>query len=165
MNIERRGEWNKVDPKDAQIMALTTALKESGANKSVPVENASGPGEDTVPGMSPLKLWRTVFKGDTIVKDGVTYYWCTKHKYEGHYDGLYYSNHKTSTHDEWRANKRSKRRGTNPGGAGTGSKTTAAAKPEQSLKIPDTLRTALCTNFCISEEDMDKVFKDNVQEN
>ena len=28
INLDHSGEWNKVDPKDATIMALTTALKE-----------------------------------------------------------------------------------------------------------------------------------------
>ena len=58
--ILRKNEWSKVDPRDAQIMALTTALEKypskqshgsGGYNSSV----HGGSKEETIPGMNSLK--------------------------------------------------------------------------------------------------------------
>ena len=34
-----------------------------------------------------MKKWRTINKGPTLMKDGVTHHWCKHHVYEGRYDG------------------------------------------------------------------------------
>ena len=103
--------------------------------------------------MNSLKKWRTINKGPTLMKDGVTHHWCTHHVCEGRYDGLYYHNHTESSHEQWAAKKR----------GGRAAKTTvpspAAPTPavEPNLMISDSLKNSLCTNFCISEEDLARV--------
>ena len=87
-----------MDPRDAQILALTTALENQTSKQSYGSGGYSGSGyggskEETIPGMKYLKMWRKINKGPTLVKDGVTHHWFKHHVYEGHYDGLYYHNH------------------------------------------------------------------------
>ena len=83
-NISRQNEWRKVDPRDAQILVLTTALEEQ------PIKQTQGSGgfgdakEEAIPGMNSLKKWRTINKGPTLVKYGVTHHWCKHHVYDGH---------------------------------------------------------------------------------
>ena len=158
INIFRRGEWNKVDPRDATILALTTALKDSkpsptNSEKAIPGTSKG----DVIPGMHTLQKWRTVFKGKSIDKDGVTWTWCHHHKREGVYEGLYYHNHTPETHDEWRKGKRDWKK--------NGEKTETTAPKEPALKISDALKNALCTNLCISEEDLKRIEDSMDQEN
>ena len=59
-NISRRNEWSKVDPRDAQILALTTALEKQPSNQSHRSGGYSGSGhggskEETIPVMNFLK--------------------------------------------------------------------------------------------------------------
>ena len=92
-NILRQNEWSKVDPRDAQILALTTALEKQPVKQPQGSGGYGGANEETIPGMNYLKKWRTINKGPTLAKDGVTHHWCKHHVYEGCYDGLYYHNH------------------------------------------------------------------------
>ena len=147
-NIDCRREWSKVDPKDAQIMALTTKLNEKVSAKA-PVtadkNNAKMSDEE-------FFIWRKTHQGPSVVRMGKTWNWCPHHKKEGHYDGLYYANHTAETHDAWKARGKQ-------GGAKTtevpDAKTTSANAT--SLKISETLKQALCTNLCVSEEDLAKI--------
>ena len=92
------------------------------------------------------------------MKDGVTHHCFKNHVYEGRYDGLYYHNHTEALHVLWAAKKR----------GGQAAKTTgpspSAPTPavEPNLIISDSLRNALCTNFCISEEDLAEVVNESV---
>ena len=147
-----------MDPRDAQILALTTALDKHPSKQSHGSGgyNSSGNGgskEETTPGMNSLKKWRTIHKGPTLMKDGVNHHWCKRHVYEGQYDGLYYHNQTEATHDEWYAKKRRGRAAKTAGSAPAAP--TPAVGPN--LMISESLRNALCTNFCISEEDLAKV--------
>ena len=104
-NISRRNEWSKVDPRDAQILALTTALEKQPGKQPNRSGGHGGSGyggskEETTPGMNSLKKWRTINKGPTLMKDGVTNHWCKHHVYEGCYNGLYYHNHTEATHEQ-----------------------------------------------------------------
>ena len=92
------------------------------------------------------------------MKDGVTHHWCKHHVYEGRYDGLYEHNHTKATHEKWAAKKRGGRSAKTTGSAPTAP--TPAVEPN--LMISDSLRNALCTNFCISEEDLAKVVNESV---
>ena len=169
-NISRRGEWNKVDPKDAQILALTTALK---TDKPAPTftkgdQSSKFTGEKTVPGMDTLAVWRTKKVGDTLVKSGTTYHWCTHHKSEKFgYDGLYYASHDDASHDEWKQSgggNRARIFGANAK-VSTSESTTKSKSSHKDLQISEALKTALCTNLCVSEEDIDKIIKSTSQEN
>ena len=78
-NISRQNEWSKVDPRDAQILALTTALEKQPSKQSHGSGGYSGSGyggskEETIPGMNSLKKWRTINKGPTLMKYGVNHH-------------------------------------------------------------------------------------------
>ena len=105
-NISRRNEWIKVNPSDARILALTTALEKHPVKKPQLSGGYGGANEETIPGMNSLKKWRKINKGPTLVKAGFTHHWCNHHVYEGRYDGLYYHNHTEASHEKWSAKKR-----------------------------------------------------------
>ena len=92
------------------------------------------------------------------MKNGVNHHWHKHHVYEGQYDGLYYHNHTEATHEQWAENKRGVRAAKTTGSA------PAAPTPavDPNLMISDSLRNALCTNFCISEEELAKVVNESV---
>ena len=156
-NIARCGEWNNVYPRDAQIMALTTALENKGttAPNSNPAPTAN-PVTDAAKEKEKAEFfaWRIDKKGATATWKGREHVWCPHHKKDGVFDGMYYNNHTPDTHDEWkeRVNARYKNR--------VGKKAANAAEPEgpaKSMRISDALRNALCTNLCVSEEDLNKI--------
>ena len=157
-NILRWNEWSKVDPRDAKILALTTALEKQPGKQPHRSGGYVGSKEETIPGMNSLKKWRTINKGPTLMKDGVTHHWCKHHVYEGCYDGLYYHNHNEASHEQWAAKKRVGRAAKTTGPAPAAP--TPAVEPNQ--MVSDSLRNALCTNFCISEEDLAKVINELV---
>ena len=82
-----------MEPRDAQILALTTALEKNPVKQPQGFGGYGGANEKKILGMKSLKKWRTINKGTTLVKDGFTHHWCKHHVYEGRYDGLYYHNH------------------------------------------------------------------------
>ena len=94
------------------------------------------------------------------MKDGVTHHWCKHHVYEGRYDGLYYHNHNEASNEKWAAKKHGGRAAKTTGTA------PAAPMPEvdPNLMISESLKNALCTNFCISEEDLAKVLNESVNQ-
>ena len=141
-----------MDPRYAQILALTTALekqpsKQSHGSGGYIGSVHGGSKEKTTPGMNYLKKWRKINKETTLRKDGVNHHWCKHNVDEGRYDGLYYHNHTEATYEQWSAKKR--------GGRASKTKGSAPAAPilavEPNLMISDSLRNYLCTNFCISK--------------
>ena len=54
-NIPRRNKWSKVDPRDAQILALTIALERHPSKKSHRSSGYGGSKEETIPDMNLLK--------------------------------------------------------------------------------------------------------------
>ena len=92
------------------------------------------------------------------MKDGVTHHWFKHHVYEGCYDGLYYHNHNEASHEQWAAKKRGGQAANTIGPAPEAP--TSAVEPN--LIISDSLSNTLCTNFCISEEDLSKVVNESV---
>ena len=159
INISRRGEWNKIDPRDAQIMALTTALKDSktAAPSPAPASGKNDPAKnDAAKKERELYFeWRTNNKGSTATWKGRLHTWCPNHKKAGVFDGMYYDSHTPETHDTWQAQMDVKY-GAKKNGK-RNAPATGTAPAEKSLKISDALKNALCTNLCVSEEDLAKI--------
>ena len=155
-NILRRNEWSKVDPRET--LTLTTALEKHPVKQPQGSGGYGGANEEITPGMNSLKKWRTINKGPNLVKYGVTHHWCKHHVYEGCYDGLYYHNHTAAPYEQWAAKKCGGRSAKTTGPAPEAP--TPAAEPN--LKIPDALKNAQRTNFCISEEYLDNVVNESV---
>ena len=59
--MDQKGIWNKVDPRDAQIMALTTMVETMEVNKKPSVHGNGG----TVLSMNTQDAWQT--KQPTII--------------------------------------------------------------------------------------------------
>ena len=72
---------------------------------------------------------------------------------------MYYRDHTADTYNAW---KEAKKAGWKKKKEETSS---APARGEKSLKISEALKTALCTNLCISEEDLSKIIDSTDQEN
>ena len=152
INISRRGEWNKIDPRDAQIMALTTALKDSKTAAPAPAPSSN---VDAKKERELYFEWRTSNKGSTATWKGRLHTWCPHHKKAGVFDGMYYDSHTPATHETWQAAMDVKY-----GAKKNGKKSaqaTGTAPNDKSLKISEALKNALCTNLCVSEDDLAKI--------
>ena len=109
---------------------------------------------------STVYKWRTEKKGETIVRDGTTYYWCPKHVHPaGHYSGLYYRDHKAAG-DEWKKtrhwNKPNQKTAATTDASGSGAPSNGNPANKK-LTIANELKTAFASNLCVSEEDIDKI--------
>ena len=159
-NLVSKKEWDKVDPKDARLIALTTEIeklkKDPSNQRSPPNNNTWGGGRGGGDRVGTVERWRTKNIGDTTVRDGVTYHWCPHHvDKEGRWNGLYYKDYKPDEHDEWKQRRIShfnSRKKKNDGGGADG-----ADSKKKKLTLSNELKTAFASNLCVSEEDIDKI--------
>ena len=108
-NMMKQRIWDKQDPKDAKIATLTTELTTlkntvlATTNGTTPSTTAaSSNNKKKSSGSGAIAEWRTIKKGDHKKVDGVDYWWCPDHKWEGHFDGLYMTHKPGAGHDEWK---------------------------------------------------------------
>ena len=161
-NMVTKKLWDKVDPCDAQLLAMATELKQLKSEQASATAAALASASNTVPPKDPtnssgrvfndkfvdgVPRWRTVKEGDTKVVDGRTYHWCPYHKHsKGHWDGLYCTHHPSRCF-------RNKDR-TNP-------KTPSEDKPplpSAKLELHSKLKEVMCTQLCLSSDDVDRIF-------
>ena len=172
-NIERRGEWTKVDPKDAKMMALSTKLdklQELKDKEQKPTGDGAGTvasGDEIIPGTKTLKAWRAKFVGKKITRDGREQNWCPHHvDPAGRFNGLYCSSHDEHTHAEWAKKNKDRARSRSPVPKPADNSDGGSATPNAgSMQISDALKNALCTNFCVTEDDLNKIVNSVGQEN
>jgi hypothetical protein len=172
-NMHERGLWDKVSPRDAQIMALTTQLnqlKNQGTQqgtKPAALATTDPRQQQTAPRDVPqaerqkafqekrtddsfikgLPRWRTIKQGDTIVMDGKTFHWCPHHKTDD-WDGLYCI-HKPD---------RCKRKPAKDTAPAAPAPAPAAPTAPSKLDLNSKLKQVLATNLCLSNEDVEKLF-------
>ena len=100
-------DWQKVDPCDAQILALTTIMENMKTKSfvTVVVTKADAYREKTTNDefINGLERWFTVKTDKTKVVKGRTYYWCPQHVKEGIWNGMYVT-HKPEDHKGKRPN-------------------------------------------------------------
>ena len=96
--------WNQTNPKDANILVLTTKLENleltySTANLGIPTNNPgkSNPWEP--------EDWQITNTGPKIEKCGKTLYWCPHHKGNKNQWESMYINHEPTDHPQWEARK------------------------------------------------------------
>ena len=168
-NMDAIGDWNKVDPRDAKMLALATeveSLKKTAqafATSTNPGNTNPGKQNDQITYGDPsdkvggVHRWRTVKnKGDSFVKDGVTFYWCDKHVHpQGLFNGLYCT-HKPENHDEWKAKDRAWRKNRN---ANQSNNDNSNSKP-QGLVVTDKLKEVLCSRLMLSDKDVENICKE-----
>ena len=101
-NMSIRKQWNRVDPRDAELLALKTKVvlleKKRVEPPVVLATNGGKKGKKESPNDSQLDwskvegtkvhTWRTINKGDTFEAGGCTNYWCKNHVLPGKWDGL-----------------------------------------------------------------------------
>ena len=167
-NMSDDGTWTKVDPRDAQIMALSTMVEnmkkeQKGGN---PPQGNNGNGGGTALTTSAQEAFKNKTTNDQYL-DGVdrwrikkgeeskevkgrTYYWCPHHVKDGKWNGMYVT-HKPEDHR----------------GKKLGSDTAAAtqAKPASNLELQSKLKEVMCTNLCMSADDVEKLFAQATAEN
>ena len=160
-NLRKQKTWNQVDPKDAKIVALTTKVENLAQALAT---NSSASGRDSDANRSdkkgkkdgkypPLPVWRKKKDGASKVVDGVTWYWCPKHKVEGKFDGLYVK-HKPEDHDSWKEEQKKRPGKSKKKNGGNGSSDSA-----KTLTLSDKLKSALLTKM--SSEELEKMVSEN----
>ena len=100
-NIAENKDWHKVDPRDAQILALTTIMEnmKSKSGGTVLVTKADTYKEKTTNDefINGLEIWLNLKTDKTKVVKGHTYSWCPHHVQEGMWNGMYVT-HKLEDH-------------------------------------------------------------------
>ena len=172
-NMEELEVWNKVDPRDAKILALTTIvakLEKSGktalatgvvpppTDKDKKGQKARTPQQEEAHKhfkarttdkdyISGIARWRIVKGGSTKTVDGILYHWCPHHVKPGLWDGMY------QTHSE--AEHRGEKFGTNK----VVEKDKKAEGGSNSLQLQSRLKEVMCTNLQLSSADVEKLFE------
>lgn len=161
-NLVSDKSWDKVDPDKARIMALTTELEQLKAERNknqssfttgnTPGSGGSGGGSNEG-FIDKVAIWRTKFAGQSIQRDGQTWTWCEHHKQPGKWDGLYWKDHNSSNHNEWKKQRDEQKK------KPKANNNANSNQNQKQLTISDKLKTALASNLCVSEEDIDRIIK------
>ena len=162
-NMSIRKQWNRVDPCDAELLALKTKVvlleKKRVEPPLVLATNVGKKGKKESPNDSQLDwskvegtkvhTWRTINKGDTLEAGGRTNYWCKNHVLPGKWDGLY------TWHKPEDCKSKKSAEDTTKGNSGAGN-----------LQLNSNIKSVLMSNLCLSAEDVDKLLSEaEAQEN
>ena len=150
-NMKESGDWNKVDTKDAKIMALTTQVSNLEQNRSSTSKETSKQHRN-----GEIDPRRTKKKGDSIAIDGVTLWWCPCHKHPVKFPNGLHVNHKPEDHDEWKTDKEAKKKRREQKWKQKDPEGKSSAQPKQQLKLKETMKNVLMTNYAFSEEAADE---------
>jgi hypothetical protein len=172
-NMSLRKQWNRVDPRDAELMALKTKVTLLEKKRAEPATVLTTTGNRTKKGKSPndseldcskvedtrMEKWRTIKKGATIEAQGRTHHWCENHSLPGKWDGLYMWHKPSECPKVARAAAASQKKSE----SGKSEETNTAAG---GLQLNNNLKTVLMSNLCLSAEDVDKLLSEaSAQEN
>ena len=94
--------WNKLDPKDTKLIALTTQLEKllkSADNQNDFTTDESTSSKPTFKPCNINKEWHKKKGAATVTKKGQSQHWCPKHKVVGQYNGLYIT-YSLADHDQ-----------------------------------------------------------------
>ena len=168
-NMDDKDLEFKVDPRDAKILPLTMvvenikkdnsggkSLTSSAINKSAHLTNREAWEAKVTDGefIDGLTRWRIKKEGPRKTVNGREYFWCPHHVKEGKWNGMYVT-HRPDQH-----------KGRKPKACDT-----AAAKPEEkkssdaNLTLQTKLKEVMCTNLCLSSDDIDTLFANARAEN
>jgi hypothetical protein len=177
INLTNTGAWKMEMSRNSQIIALTTQLTELkteigklSASKGTPKLDDGKPTGG--PAKYIFELWRlkkidNKVEHNMVERDGKTWYWCNKHKYnnKGVVTNGMYVTHKPDGHDDW-VTRRSKGR---KGGAMASTANEPAGKPTTTpsvsndssaskLSLSKSLQAPLVTTAGISEDQFKKIW-------
>ena len=135
-----------------RVAELESANGETALLTNGPAKGTSSSGDldfSKVKGTN-VEKFRLKYTKDVIVVNGKTYWWCKHHKSEKYgWDGLYCT-HKPEDCPKLNGKPASKR----PAAAAKGNE-----KVNATLQLNDRLKSVLCSNFCMTEEAVDKLFE------
>ena len=156
-NMVSDNKWTANETKDAKIMALSTqiaalekALVTTNDTSSTTKDTSSGKGSN----FRSIDAWRKVKnKGDECEVNGLTWWWCPKHKIDGSYNGLYVR-HRSEDHDDWQARKDERKKQ-------KGSSSSKQNLESQKLSMSDKLKSALMTKCDLSESEINDLLTES----
>ena len=179
VNLKNTGSWKTEMSRNSQLIALTTQLTELktemgklSSNKAAPKVDESKPAGGKIPSYV-FELWRlekvdNKVEHNMVERDGKTWYWCDKHKYnnKGVITNGMYVTHKPDGHDAWLVRRKKPTSGTS-----TAASASTSAKPAASasvlnkssaakLSLSKSLQAALVTTAGISEDQFKKIWND-----
>ena len=157
-NLVSTDSWDKVDPKDARIMALATEVEKLKKESKDAPDKKFTPKSDNhdTTRIAGIEKWRTINVGATTTHNGTQWSWCPHHKHpQGLYSGLYYKDHNETSHEEWKKARKARDAAQKKTDSATDDKTQGAGKKK--MVISDELKTAFVTDLCVSEEDIQKI--------
>jgi hypothetical protein len=179
INLKNTGTWKIEISRSSQIIALTTQLTElktefaaSKASKSTPKLDDGKPAGG--PAKYVFEVWRlekidNKVEHNMVERDGKTWYWCDKHKYnnKGVVTNGMYVTHKPDQHESWTERRNKGRKGgatasTGNDPAGKPKPTTTQSVSNDSsaskLSLSKSLQAALVTTAGITEDQFKKIW-------
>ena len=161
-NMKQAKRWKRSkDPSSEVISALVTEVQDL---KAMLTKGAKGQANATnnLSTAKKSKLfvpeWRVENKGESCTVDGTTWHWCSHHKREGLFDGMYMP-HKECDHDAW-AKKKKERWGKNKSTASN----VSAGNSSTKLQLTDSMKQALITEGNMTSEQATALWS-KIQEN
>ena len=176
-NMIESGDYNAVDPKSAQIMALVTRIQTlekggaaSGGTQShiLATDGKSRPsgvdGKDRTPiGTYKIETLRTIrTSAPSITDGGKKYHWCSKHKRPGDWDDLYMT-HKEEEYEDAKNRTGRFARGGDRRGKPSGDQGTSNNQGANNLVIGERLKEVLCGQLLMNDKDGDKYCETIIQ--
>jgi len=182
INLKNTGAWKIEISRNSQIIALTTQLTElktefdaSKASKGTPKLDTPklDDGKHTGgPARYAFDFWRlekidNKVEHNMVERDGKTWYWCDKHKYnnKGVVTNGMYVTHKPDGHQSWieRRNKGRKggataSTGNDPAGKPTTTPSVSNDSSASKLSLSKSLQAALVTTAGITEDQFKKIW-------
>ena len=105
-NSKKKGGWTTKDPKEAKLISLMTKLESISQNFSTVLATNAQPSKPNNPSApSVIEDWRKKKTQPSVTRSGKTWHWCSKHKKDGDYDGLYVT-HEEKDHAKWLERKK-----------------------------------------------------------
>ena len=178
VNLKNTGAWKTELLRNSQIISLTTQLLELKTEfTKLSASKAPAKQDEIVPTSGKpryvFELWRVdkvnnKLEHSMIERDGKTWYWCDKHKYNGKNgavsNGMYVT-HKPDQHDSWFEQRKKKGKKGASTQASTDSKSnetpaTVTNNAASKLSLSKSLQAALVTTAGISEDQFNKIWAD-----
>jgi hypothetical protein len=177
INLKNTGAWKVEISRNSQIVALTTQLTELKTEiGKLSASKGTPKGDDGKPTGGPAKyvfeLWRlekvdNKAEHNMIERDGKTWYWCDKHKYnnKGVVTNGMYVTHTPDGHESWVERRNKGRKGGAAASTGNDPTGKPASTPSVSndssaskLSLSKSLQAALVTTAGLTEDQFQKIW-------
>ena len=182
INLKNTGAWKIEISRNSQIIALTTQLTELKTEFAASKASKGTPKLDTPklddgkhtggPARYAFDFWRlekidNKAEHNMVERDGKTWYWCDKHKYnnKGVVTNGMYVTHKPDGHQSWIERRNKGRKGSatastgnDPAGKPTTTPSVSNDSSASKLSLSKSLQAALVTTAGITEDQFKKIW-------